>query len=237
MARRKRKVSRIYLISLLAHLLVGGALALIPKEKLREVVAIALNEAPPPKDPPPPPPPRPAPPPTERPTRAARSPRTAASDTPQPTAASAAAVSNFANIGLTLDSSSSDGLAVPIAAKIVAPAPKPAPVVIKPKVLVAKREEPTACTESVIKARPLSLIRPTYTDDARRARVEGRVRIELAVDDQGVVTNARVLDGLGHGLDEAALAAARALRFSPATLCKRAVAAPFVIAMRFQLGS
>src|SRR5262245_30717399 len=101
MARRKRKLSRIYVISLLAHLLVGGALALIPKEKLRELVAIALNEAPPPKDPPPPPPPRPAPPPTERPARAARSPRTAASDTPQPTAASAAAVSNFANIGLT----------------------------------------------------------------------------------------------------------------------------------------
>ena len=236
MARRKRKISRIYVISLLAHLLVGGALALIPKEKLREVVAIALNEAPPKKDEPPPPP-KAAPKPVDRPARSARAPRTVASDTPQPSAASAAAASNFTNLGLTLDSSSSDGLAVPVAAaKIEAPAPKPAPVVIKPKLLVAQRNEPE-CTESVVKPRPLSLVRPSYTDDARRARVEGRVRIELSVDDQGMVTAARVLDGLGHGLDEASLGAARALRFSPATQCKRAVSAPFVIAMRFVLGS
>jgi protein TonB len=236
MARRKRKLSRIYVISLLAHLVVGAVLALIPQEKLREVVAIALNEAPPPKKvDPPPPPPRTAPKPSTQ-ARSARAPRTAASDTPQPTAASAASPSNFTNLGLTLDSSSSDGLAVPIAAKIVAPAPAPAPVVIKPKLLAAKRPE-QECTESVVKARPLSLVRPSYTDDARRARIEGRVRIELAVNDQGLVTAARVLDSLGHGLDEAALAAARALRFSPATQCKRAVAAPFVIAMRFVLGS
>jgi protein TonB len=63
------------------------------------------------------------------------------------------------------------------------------------------------------------------------------VRIELAVNDQGVVTSAKVLDSLGHGLDEAALAAARELRFAPAMHCKKPVSAPFVIAMRFQLGS
>jgi protein TonB len=236
MARRKRKLSRIYVISLLAHLLVGGALALIPKEKLREVVAIALNEAPPKKEAPPPPPPKAAPKPSDRPARSVRAPHTAANDAPQPSAASAAQASSFTNLGLTLDSSSSDGLAVPVAAKLDVPPPKPAPVVIKPKLLIAKRTE-EQCTESVIKPRPLSLVRPSYTEDARRARIEGRVRIELSVDDRGAVTAARVLDSLGHGLDEAALGAARALRFTPATQCKRPVSAPFVIAMRFVLGS
>jgi protein TonB len=238
MARRKRKLSRIYVISLAAHAAVGVALAMIPQEKLREVVAIALNEAPPPKkEPPPPPPPKPAPP-SDRPARAARAPRAAPARAP----VSAAADSNdartgaFQELGLVLDSSSSDGIAVPIAAKVVAPVEKPAPVVAKPKVLVAKRTEPE-CLEPLVKPRPLQLVRPSYTDDARRARVEGRVRIELAVNDQGVVTSAKVLDSLGHGLDEAALAAARELRFAPATHCKKAVSAPFVIAMRFQLGS
>jgi protein TonB len=63
------------------------------------------------------------------------------------------------------------------------------------------------------------------------------VRIELAIDDRGEVTSARIVDGLGYGLDEAALEAARRLRFSPALHCSRPVAAPFVIAMRFVLGT
>lgn len=235
MARRKRKTSRIYAISLGAHLIVGGAIAMIPQEKLREVVAIALNEAPPPKDePPPPPPPKPAPKSAERPARAARAPSAPVAEAAASSADSNAKAAAFTDLGLTLDSTSSDGIAVPIAPK---PAPvAPAPVVAKPKVLVAKRTEPE-CLEKLVKPRPLALVRPSYTDDARRARVEGRLRIELAIDDKGGVTSARVLDGLGHGLDEVALAAARELRFSPATHCNRPVASPFVIAMRFVLGS
>jgi protein TonB len=237
MARRKRKLSRIYVISFVAHLLVGGAIALIPQEQLREVVAIALNEAPPPKkvSAPPPPPPRPAAVAADRPARAARAPRPAAEPSAASAADSTARSAAFTNLGLTLDSSSSDGLAVPIAAKLVAPPPV-APVAAKPKLLIAKRTAPE-CVEPLVKPRPLALVRPSYTDDARRARIEGRLRIELAVDDQGLVTHAKVLDSLGHGLDEAALAAARDLRFAPATRCKTPVSAPFVIAMRFQLGS
>jgi protein TonB len=237
MARRKRKLSRIYVISLVAHLLVGGAIALIPQEQLREVVAIALNEAPKPKEaPPPPPPPKPAAAAADRPARTARAPRAAAAEAPGPSAADNAARSAaFTDLGLTLDSSSSDGLAVPVAAKVVAPPPAPA-VPTKPKILVAKRTEPE-CIEPLVKPRPLALVRPSYTEDARRARVEGRLRVELAVNDQGVVTQAKILDSLGHGLDEAALAAARDLRFAPATQCRKPVSSPFVIAMRFQLGS
>jgi protein TonB len=236
MARRKRKTSRIYVISLFAHLLVGGAIAMIPQERLREVVAIALNEAPPPKhDQPPPPPPKAAPKAADRPARVARAPRTVEAETPAPAADNNARGAAFQDLGLTLDSSSSDGIAVPMAAKVVEPVAPP-PVMSKPKLLVAKRTEPE-CLEALVKPRPLALVRPSYTEDARRARVEGRVRIELAVNEQGVVTNAKVLDSLGHGLDEAALAAARDLRFAPATHCKKPVSSPFVIAMRFVLGS
>jgi protein TonB len=135
---------------------------------------------------------------------------------------------------MMLPSSSSDGLAIRVAAPApVAPAPVAPP---KPKLLGARKGE-GLCEEAIVKARPMSLVRPSYTEDARRARVEGRVRIELAIDDRGEVQGAHVLDGLGYGLDEAALEAARQLRFSPAMRCRRPVAAPFVIAMRFVLGT
>jgi protein TonB len=214
-----------------AHLAVGAALALIPQQKLREVVAIAFNEAPPKEKKEPPKPKAHAP---EQQARAqSHTPRSTA--TPQPTAAAAAADAPvFHDLGLTLDSSSSDGLAIRVAAPApVAPAPLAPP---KPKLLGVHKGE-GLCDGALTKARPLSLVRPGYTEEARRARVQGRVRIELAVDDRGEVQDARVLEGLGYGLDEAALEAARRLRFSPAMRCSRPVAAPFVIAMRFVLGT
>jgi periplasmic protein TonB len=230
-ARRKKKLSPVYVISLGAHLLVGAALALVPQKKLREVVAIALNEAPPKeeqKEPPKPPEHRAEPP------AHAQSSHHVHSEPVAEATAEASSEPAFHNLGLTLDSSSADGLAVRIAAP--EPVAPPPPVVAKPKILGAHKSEGD-CTAPLQKARPISLVRPSYTDEARRAHVEGRVRIELAVDEHGDVTDARILDGLGYGLDEAALEAARKLRFEPALRCSHRVAAPFVIAMRFMLGT
>jgi protein TonB len=232
-ARRKKKLSPIYVVSLVAHLAVGGALALVPQQKLREVVAIALNE-PPPKEEKKAEPPKPKPHPAEAPQRAARAvhhePVTA---TPSGAANDAAPV--FQNLGLMLDSSSSDGLAVRVAPPPPPPVAPPAPAT--PKLLGIRHAEVECPHDDLQKARPLGVVRPSYTDEARRARVQGRVRIELAVDDHGQVSDARLLEGLGYGLDEAALEAARRLRFAPAMRCSRPIAAPFVIAMRFVLGT
>src|SRR5262249_52105010 len=147
--------------------------------------------------------------PPEHPPPAAKAPvhvaHSTATPEPSSTAAAAANAAAFQNLGLTLDSSSADGLAVPVAPRVAAIAPPPAPP--KPKVLVPRTNE-AACNEDLVKARPLDLVRPSYTDEARRAGVQGRVRIELAVNDHGEVTDAHVLDGLGYGLDEVALEAA-----------------------------
>jgi protein TonB len=217
-------------ISLGAHHAVGGALALVPQQKLREVVAIALNEPPPKeekKEPPKPP--------EHAPERQARAPSHVARQAPVAEASPGPAAADapvFRDLGgVALDSSSSDGLAI----RVAAPAPV-APAPVAPKLLVAHKRE-AQCEESTTIARPLSLVRPSYTEEARRARVQGRVRIELAINDRGEVEEARVLDGLGYGLDEAALDAARHLRFSPAMRCSKPIAAPFVIAMRFVLGT
>jgi protein TonB len=221
-------------VSIAVHVAVIMALALIPQEKLREVVSIALQEAP--KQEAKPQPPKPPPRPAEAPARAQapRAPRAAA---PQPAAAAVSPTAGFADLGLTLDSSSSDGLAVHVATAPVEPKPVAAAVatVVKPKVLVAKK--PAREEGPPPKPRPLGIVRPTYTEEARRAHIEGRVLLELSVDDEGTVTAARVLSGLGYGLDEAAVAAAKNLRFAAATSGGRAVSSRFILAMRFVLGS
>ncbi len=231
MARRKKKLSPVYVVSLAAHLAAGSAIALIPQHKLREVVAIALNE-PPPKDEKKVEPPKPKPHPAEPP---AHHHRHIAHSEPAPAPSSADNPAALDNIGLALDANATGGLAV----RIAPPPPPPPPPVAppKPKLLVARRPEPECPDDMLHKARPLGVVRPSYTDEARQAHVQGRIRIQLAVNDQGDVTDAHVLAGLGYGLDEAALEAARRLRFAPATRCNRPVAAPFVIAMRFVLGT
>jgi protein TonB len=56
-----------------------------------------------------------------------------------------------------------------------------------------------------------------YPPDAERAGIEGKVRLRVALDARGRVSSARVLRGLGHGLDEAAVEAlTHRCRFTPA---------------------
>jgi len=55
-----------------------------------------------------------------------------------------------------------------------------------------------------------------YPADARRLGIEGRIRVKLIVDDTGAVKSAQLLNKLGHGLDELALARATKIAFDPA---------------------
>src|SRR5262245_1275009 len=99
MARRKKGLSKVYDISIAAHLAVAAVLVAIPQDKLREVVAIALNEAKEEKKPEPPKPPEHAP---DRPTHApGHNPRPAAAAPAKgPEASSATDGPAFTDIGL-----------------------------------------------------------------------------------------------------------------------------------------
>ena len=57
--------------------------------------------------------------------------------------------------------------------------------------------------------------RPDYTDEARKARFQGTVLVEITVLPDGRTTDARVIRGLGMGLDEKALETVRTWRFKP----------------------
>ena len=94
---------------------------------------------------------------------------------------------------------------------------------------------PDVCTQPVVRPKRSVGVQAKYTKDARQAEIEGLVRIEVTVDETGHVVAARLLSGLGYGLDEAALEAAKKCIFEPATLCGKPVVGTAIVAQRFEL--
>ncbi len=62
----------------------------------------------------------------------------------------------------------------------------------------------------------LEEVPPVYPPGAIEAGVEGDVVIQITIGTEGTITEATVISGPGHGLDEAGLEAAKQLRFTPA---------------------
>ena len=93
------------------------------------------------------------------------------------------------------------------------------------------------CHEDPIKPKLDQQTQPAYTSEGRQASIEGVVKLEISVDENGRVTQVRVLKGLGYGLDESAVAAARQWTFKPATKCGKAIPYTVKPGVRFQLGS
>src|SRR5215208_2000383 len=67
------------------------------------------------------------------------------------------------------------------------------------------------------KARLISKPEPQYTEDARKNQITGTVVLKVVFASSGQVTNIRTVSGLPYGLTERAIAAARQIKFTPAT--------------------
>src|ERR1700688_1662317 len=76
---------------------------------------------------------------------------------------------------------------------------------------------------------------PGCTEEARNLKVEGEVLLEVMFSANGQLHVSRVVRGLGHGLDEAAIAAANKMRFKPATHSGQAVDSTAIVHVVFQL--
>jgi len=76
---------------------------------------------------------------------------------------------------------------------------------------------------------------PEYTDEARSARIEGTVSLELEFSAAGDIRVLRIVRGLGHGLDEAAQRAALRMRFKPAHSDGRPVDSRATVHITFRL--
>jgi TonB family protein len=81
----------------------------------------------------------------------------------------------------------------------------------------------------------LSKPTPIYTTEAREQRVEGEVTLRVTFVASGKIEVLEVLQPLGHGLDEAAIDAAKRIRFKPARRDGRPVDHTAVLRIVFQL--
>jgi len=82
----------------------------------------------------------------------------------------------------------------------------------------ARAEEPPPSGLLTRAPAVLEPVEPAYPEQARAEGITGAVTLELALSASGEVTEAVVTGPAGHGFDEAALEAARRLRFSPAEI-------------------
>ena len=79
--------------------------------------------------------------------------------------------------------------------------------------------------------------KPVYTDEARKLQLEGEVLLEVMFGANGELKVNRVVRGLGHGLDEAAVTAANRIKFKPAQRNGSAVDSTAIVHVMFQLAS
>jgi TonB family protein len=76
---------------------------------------------------------------------------------------------------------------------------------------------------------------PTYTPEARNLRIEGEVVLEVVFEASGKLRIVRLVQGLGHGLDQAAMHAAEQIRFKPARRDGQPSDYPAMVHILFQL--
>lgn len=98
---------------------------------------------------------------------------------------------------------------------------------------------PSAYTigNGVIPPRMLSMVKPSYTPDAMKAKISGDVWIEGVVDAHGAPNDLHVTRSLDrvYGLDQEALKAAGQWRFAPGMLNGSAVPVKVTLVMNFRL--
>jgi len=86
-----------------------------------------------------------------------------------------------------------------------------------------------------VPAEVLSKPTPIYTAEARKLHIEGEVLLEVVFEASGSLRVVRVVQGLGHGLDEAAVRAAQQIRFKPALRDGQPADSAAVLHIVFQL--
>ncbi len=98
-----------------------------------------------------------------------------------------------------------------------------------PKKKAAASDSPTTMVDILDKPRP------QYTAEGRSLRLEGDIVLDMVFQADGTVQVNRVISGLGHGLDEAAMRAAQQIKFKPAKRDGRPIDFPARVRIEFRL--
>lgn len=77
--------------------------------------------------------------------------------------------------------------------------------------------------------------RLAYPEEARKKKIQGVVNVMAFIDENGDVTKAEVVDGIGYGCDEAAQTAVYYSRFKPGLIRGRPVKVQMIVPVEFKL--
>jgi protein TonB len=103
-------------------------------------------------------------------------------------------------------------------------------VMHKPKAITVVRYSEMTNAATVIHR-----VEPTYPESALRDRIEGTVRLEVAISANGSVTSADIVKGVRDDIDNAAKEAVRLWKFAPASAGGKAVSGPAIVSLDFKL--
>jgi TonB family protein len=115
------------------------------------------------------------------------------------------------------------------------------PPVVPPVKVEKKVEEPphyyAAVDEMPVPIGGITAIQSkiVYTEDARKAGIEGKIYLKAFIDERGIVNKVIIQKGLGAGLDEAALRAVKETRFKPGKQVGKPVKVQLVLAIDCKL--
>jgi TonB family protein len=103
---------------------------------------------------------------------------------------------------------------------------------------VVEAEKPKQQGTQTAAVQPIEITdkpRPDYTPEARALKIEGQVVVSVIFKANGEIIVQNVVQGLGHGLDEMAVKAAKLIKYKPAISNGQPVDFPARVRIEFQL--
>jgi len=95
--------------------------------------------------------------------------------------------------------------------------------------------KPLELTDDITPPKLLEVAMPTYTENAKKKKIEGTVVVSIVVNTKGDVTDAKVVKSLDPELDQSALVAVKMWRYKPATKDDEPVAVRMDVNLDFHL--
>lgn len=132
------------------------------------------------------------------------------------------------------DAARAGGLIGPGRAGLAPPNPTRVVVDVEPPPVAPPKPKPAVLSKGVITSEALSLPKPPYPQAAKALRIQGKVSIQVLIDETGRVLSARAIDGPPL-LKQTAEKAAYQARFSPTRLGDQPVKVSGLITYNFVL--
>jgi protein TonB len=137
-------------------------------------------------------------------------------------------------VGVKMSSTTSAGaFAAPVGNTAYGQMPKAAPAPSEVKPYIAPKYVPPGSADRDPEVD--NEFKIPYPDEARRAGIEGTVRLRIVVDNEGRVVDVKVLNGPGYGLNDAARDAIKKFKFKAAMKGGEAVSTTMVYNYTFML--